>query len=231
MMVINLQSIRSAAKVFGFSGPGFRGGKSLAGHLEELRIAFDPAHRGHVNPDIRGCERVLDVGCGAGQTLISAYAETPAVGVDLDFTALQLAKSLSKNAMFACAAAECLPFADSSFDLVVSRVALPYTRISSSLAEIHRVLRSGGRLWAVLHPISVPWREAVGGNIKSYIYFIYVLLNGLLFHFGQVQVGFLGQGYESFQTRRGMQRALVSTLFEEISFRTGTPFVVNARRR
>src|SRR5579859_4291154 len=38
----------------------FGGAKSLTGHLEELRIARDPTHRSHINPDIRGCSRVLD---------------------------------------------------------------------------------------------------------------------------------------------------------------------------
>ena len=190
---------------------------------------MDAAHRSHINPDIRGYGRILDVGCGAGQTLISACPEIPGVGIDVDLAALKLGKSLVQRALFACAAAERLPFPNASFDFVISRVALPYTFLAYSLPEIRRVLTPGGRLWAVLHPISVPWQEARRGNIKSYLYFSYVLMNSLLFHFAQRQVGFRGHGCESFQTRHGMQKALAAAGFDEISFQTGMPFVVNAR--
>jgi len=208
--------------------PSFRGAKSLAGHLEELKIARDPVHHAHSNPDIRDCQRVLDVGCGAGQTLITAYPNTPAVGIDVDFAALRLAKSLTTRAAFACGAAEHLPFADGSFDLVVSRVALPYTHIPHSLAEIRRVLRPGGKLWAVLHPLSIPWKEATSGNFNSYLYFLYVLANGMLFHFSRRQIEFPRHGCESFQTRRGMRTALRAGGFGEIAFPIGPQFVVTA---
>ena len=41
-----------------------------------------------------------------------------------------------------------------SFDLVISRVSLPYTDIPQSLSEIARVLREDGRVWLSLHPFS-----------------------------------------------------------------------------
>lgn len=92
-------------------------------------------------------------------------------------------------------------------------------------------MRPGGRLWAVLYRISVPWKEVAGGNIKSYIYFLYVLINSLLFHVAQAQFGLPGQGCESFQTRRGVPKALLAARFEEVSFPAGAQFVVNARAR
>ena len=44
------------------------------------------------------------------------------------------------------AGAEDLPFWNGAFDLVISRVALPYTMLGASLPEIARVLADDG--WA-----------------------------------------------------------------------------------
>jgi ubiquinone/menaquinone biosynthesis C-methylase UbiE len=197
--------------------------------MEEMRIGLDANHRSHINPDIRGYSHILDVGCGAGQTLVSSCPKLPAVGIDVDFAALKLGRSLAQQASFVCGAAEHLPFRDASFDCVISRVALPYTLLTCSLSEIRRVLTPGGGLWAVLHPISVPWSEARRGNFNSYLYFSYVLLNSLLFHFAQRQIRLAQRGCESFQTCYGMRKALSAAGFDEICFQTGMPFVVTAR--
>ncbi len=38
-----------------------------------------------------------------------------------------------------------------------------------------------------LHPFSIPWRQAKESNYKGRIFFVYVVLNGILFHFLQRQ--------------------------------------------
>ena len=66
-------------------------------HLRELRVALDPAAPSRILPPIdAGVGRVLDVGCGAGQTLIACRlpAETLAVGIDPSFAAVTLGQSL-----------------------------------------------------------------------------------------------------------------------------------------
>jgi ubiquinone/menaquinone biosynthesis C-methylase UbiE len=132
-------------------------------HLAELRIALDPSHPAHLLPPaLPRSQKVLDIGCGAGQTLFAVYADRVSFGLDIDFDALKLGRSLTGNVCFVCGRAEFLPFSHNYFDMIMSRVALPYTNISASLKEIHRVLRRGGQLWMTLHPFLIPWRQANG---------------------------------------------------------------------
>lgn len=198
-------------------------------HLAELAIASDPRHPGHVNPPIPRGARVLDVGCGAGQTLIAAASDNPAVGVDLDLGALALGRKLAPDIGFVRAAGEALPFAPASFDLVVSRVALPYMHVPTVLAELRRVLRPGGGLWATLHPFAVPRRALARANLRGKLYHLYVMANGLLFHLTGRQCRFPGGRCESFQTRPAIRRALARAGFEEIETPRGAHFVVTAR--
>ena len=78
----------------------------------------------------------------------------------MDFSALQLGRTLTDQVRFTCASAEALPYAQESFDLVIARVSLPYTYLAESLPEIRRVLVPAGRLWATLHTFSIPWQQA-----------------------------------------------------------------------
>ena len=208
-----------------------RAGVHDAYHLEELRIARDSSHDGHLlPPPVPAGARVLDVGCGAGQTLIAAYADRKTFGLDLDLDALGLGRTLTSHVSFACGHAERLPFATSSFDLVVARVSLVYTDIPSSLAEVARVLRPDGTAWMVFHPLRLCWRQAVRGKSwKSWVFFAYVFANGLSFHLLQ-RVFPLFDRQESFQTVSAVTRALSRAGFSRITVDRGRHFVVTARR-
>ena len=208
--------------------------KRRAYHLEELRIAQNPNHPEHLlPPSLPLSHRVLDIGCGAGQTLIAAYPDRLSFGVDIDLDALKLGKSLTGQVAFVCARAAALPWTNAQFDMVIARVVLPYTDISSSLKEIHRVLIKGGEVWLVLHSFSFCWRQLGSGlNYKRWVFFPYVLLNSIIFHFTQMLFPYRRGKYESFQTERGITRALVKNGFELISCRgTGTSFLVTAKAR
>src|SRR5437870_4575372 len=101
--------------------------KKKAYHLRELEIALDPSDPGHVSPPtIEPGRLILDIGCGAGQTLTAAYAGRPSVGIDIDLEALQLGREFGCSAPLACARAEALPFCDTCFDLVIARSSLQY---------------------------------------------------------------------------------------------------------
>jgi ubiquinone/menaquinone biosynthesis C-methylase UbiE len=199
-------------------------------HLEELRIALDPKHPANIQPPpMPDGARILDIGCGAGQTLIGAYPQRLTFGIDIDLSALALGRTLTNDVQFACGNAEMLPFTDKQFDLVVARVSLPYTRLSRSLAEIRRVLKPNGVVWMVLHPFSFAWRELNAGSWKSWVFFGYKAVNSALFHFTSEEFRFVGR-CETFQTPSGITRALRKLAFVQIAIENGPPFVVTAKR-
>ncbi len=100
--------------------------------------------------------QVLDVGCGAGvDALVAAYhiGQTGCVtGLEFSPEMLELAQANAAladcgNVRFLPGAAQALPFADESFDLVLSNgVYNLVLRKRQALSEAFRVLRPGGRL-------------------------------------------------------------------------------------
>lgn len=97
--------------------------------------------------------RMLDVGCGAAQTLrrIEPDRRVDLAGVDTSPTALALgcrfARLQDLPIALGLATAYALPFRDGSFDLVLTRVALNYMHQRKALTEMARVLRPGGFLF------------------------------------------------------------------------------------
>jgi ubiquinone/menaquinone biosynthesis C-methylase UbiE len=95
-------------------------------------------------------ERILDVGCGTGRLLQEAVGLQPSIsacGVDLSAEMIRQAARRIGAARLAIADAAALPFADNSFDAVVSSSSLHHWQDPSrALAECARVVRPGGRL-------------------------------------------------------------------------------------
>lgn len=113
----------------------------------------------------RGDERLLDLGCGRGAVLLMAAARLPrgeAVGIDIWSNKDQSGNALAVTARNAevegvadrvalKTADMCkLPFADASFDIVISSLAIhnisDRRERERALAEAWRVLRPGGQL-------------------------------------------------------------------------------------
>ena len=213
---------------------------TLEYHLSELQIAQDATAPGHLLPPIpAGCRAVLDIGCGAGQTLIASRLGDGvlACGIDPDAGALALGRTIADEIRFAAAAGEQLPFTNETFDLVFSRVALPYMNIPVALREMARVLRPGGTVWLSLHPPRMAWgafmRALRTRSVRGVVFALYTLANGLLLAFADRQLQWrLGRKrYESAQTTSGMRRALARAGFTDIQVTDGRFFVVTARRR
>ena len=93
-------------------------------------------------------ERLLDVGCGDGQ-LTARIAEMGAEVRGVDASAAMVAAARARGIAADEAGAEKLPFGDASFDAVFSNAALHWVREQDAMmAEVHRVLRPGGRFVA-----------------------------------------------------------------------------------
>jgi SAM-dependent methyltransferase len=209
-------------------------------HDEELRIALSEDHPAKILPPLGpNHRRVLDVGCGAGQTLIAAAVGSgrECFGVDIDPLALALGRTYSTELRLACAVGEALPFQPGSFDLVICRVALPYMHVATAFSEMSRVLRTGGEIWLVLHPfrmaVSWLWQSLRTGRVRAVVYRCFVIFNGTVLHLtGRQMPAPLGRiRWETFQTRRAIRRGLQAAGFEDVRFERGRHFVALATRR
>jgi SAM-dependent methyltransferase len=114
---------------------------------------------------LRGDERVLDLGCGRGAILLMAAQRLPrghAIGIDIWSTSDQSGNAMATTQANAVAEGVAgrielrtadmrdLPFADDSFDAIVSNVAIHNIAGAAgreqAVDEALRVLRPGGRL-------------------------------------------------------------------------------------
>jgi len=202
--------------------------RKQAYHLRELEIARDPEDPGHVSPPVVAPDKViLDLGCGAGQTLIASYSGRRAVGVDLDLDALNLGRGLGCRAPLICARAEALPFPDHSFDLVIARSSLQYTDLKRSLPEIRRVLTNGGEAWMLVDSFGAVWNIQRGWHLKAWLHFVYVVVNSVAFRALGRQVPLIKGRYEVFHTAKGLRTILGSEGFSHIRieslFRSWSP--------
>lgn len=117
--------------------------------------------------------RILDAGCGSGP-LFAALRDRGAIVTGIDASAGMLEQArrrLGTDADLRLAdLAEPLPFPDDSFDDVVASLVLHYLRDwGPTLAELRRVLRTGGRLIAsVDHPFAINLMHRLSGPRPDY---------------------------------------------------------------
>ncbi|OOC54111.1 MULTISPECIES: class I SAM-dependent methyltransferase [Nocardiopsis] len=105
--------------------------------------------------DVRSTDRVLDIGCGTGQTTRDAARSAPsgsALGVDLSRPMVDRARRLSeeegiRNVGFERADAQVHPFTPEGFTLGISRFGtMFFADPVAAFANIGRALRPGARL-------------------------------------------------------------------------------------
>lgn len=97
-------------------------------------------------------ERILDAGCGTGKALkaVLRRADCPVTGIDPSPAMIAAAsRTLGQRATLVQTGMEGLPFPDASFDAVIALNVLYFAdREGRMLANLHRVLKPGGRLVA-----------------------------------------------------------------------------------
>jgi SAM-dependent methyltransferase len=152
------------------------------GYPEELANVPDTAvesFAGVANPwqlgRLAAGERVLDLGSGAGtDSLIAAQmvgAQGRVVGIDMTPEMLAKARAAAtdmgaKNVEFVESDAEHLPFADESFDAVISNGVIDLIPDKDAVfSELHRVLVPGGRMQVadvtIQNPVSAEGRRNI----------------------------------------------------------------------
>jgi arsenite methyltransferase len=132
---------------------------------ESFAGVANPFSLGRLEPG----ERVLDLGSGAGtDSLVAALQVGPSGSVTgVDMTPEMVAKARAgaaelglANVAFVEAEAEHLPFADASFDVVVSNGVIDLIPDKDAVfAELHRVLVPGGRIQVADVTIQQPVSE------------------------------------------------------------------------
>lgn len=101
--------------------------------------------------------RVLDAGCGAGQWSIALARRFAWVdALDLKHPRLRVLRAVAdrlgvSNIRTCRGALEQLPYGDEAFDAVFCYGVIMFTRVEQVLAEFHRVLRPGGRVYLCLN--------------------------------------------------------------------------------
>src|SRR5262245_4736164 len=129
--------------------------------------------------------RVLEIGCGTGNVTVRAKRAAPRsdmIGLDPDPLALPRAQRKVRGMTgirFERGYAQELPFADGEFDRVLSSMMMHHLDEdvkAAALAEVHRVLRPGGRFHivdiggqpTVHHGVAARWAKKnppVAGNL------------------------------------------------------------------
>jgi SAM-dependent methyltransferase len=102
-----------------------------------------------VAADVEGKEgaRILEVGCGTGaySRPMARGSSATVIAFDLTPDLLHRAKVDATNLHYLAASATHLPFPDAGFDAVVGNAVLHHLPLESSVPELLRVLKPGGR--------------------------------------------------------------------------------------
>ena len=146
------------------------------------KFGIGGAHPGGLNltkkifklEDINNTSKILDVGCGTGQT--AAYLAykygAKVTGIDVNPTMVAKAKKrIKKNRLpvkIIQGSIEEIPLPDNHFDFIISESVLSFVNKPRALNEIFRLLKSGGRFVAIEQTILQRLSENEESEIKQF---------------------------------------------------------------
>lgn len=117
---------------------------------------------------------ILDAGRGTGQTAAYLCQEYQAnvVGLEINSIMVEKAKNRFQNLQLPIqlvqGSVENIPFADQTFDFILSESVLAFVNKPRTLKEFYRVLKKGGRLIANEMTINTPVSKAEEAEIKEF---------------------------------------------------------------
>ncbi|MEY9977931.1 class I SAM-dependent methyltransferase [Lysinibacillus sp. RC79] len=140
------------------------------------------AHPGGINltkeifktENINRNSRILDVGCGTGQTAayLAKEYEAKVTGIDINSEMVAKAKRRMKKNRLPVKIIECsieqVPLPDHTFDFIISESVLSFVNKPNALKEIFRLLKKGGRFIAIEFTIHQPLEENIEKEIKQF---------------------------------------------------------------
>ena len=129
-----------------------------------------------LDPDIDKDSLVLDAGCGTGIVTLAfqdaGFRPKKTVAFDLSFNSLNIAteqfakekKAVSSNIAAVQGNVLELPFAEETFDLILTCGVLEYVALDEGLRELARVLKTGGKL------VFIPVKPSLVGSVLELLY-------------------------------------------------------------
>jgi len=150
-----------------------RAGPTWVELQERLDVLLEPlSSAGLQAADVQSGERVLDVGCGCGDTSIALQGlGAEVLGVDVSGPMLEQARTRDPSIQYRQADAASTDF-DGDFDLVFSRFGVMFfSDPVAAFRNLHSALKSTGRLLFICWqpPGANPWMSAAGRAIAPFL--------------------------------------------------------------
>jgi len=190
-------------------------------------------------PKTQPSGRVLDVGCADGAALMHPFYRkaTERHGIDIDAEAIGHGRwrypSLN---LIVGDAGKPLPYPDAHFEMVISKVSLPYVDLRMAIPECARVLASCGQLFLTLHDFRYFVRQFTNAlkarAPRRVIDHAYILGASLAYiATGYVPARPWDGSRETFQTKSAIRRDLGRVGFGAVEFeRTARDWIITARK-